>query len=91
MRTYDQTQEVVKHRNRRSDNPSNNPDAERDGNPGPNGDHIFLVHAICTREQTDVNRFTGDVALNDTGNDDLDGLIRDREGCEGFCQWIYLR
>lgn len=33
------------------------------------------MHAICPGEKADVNRFAGDVALNDTGNDNLDDLL----------------
>lgn len=66
-----QTQQIIENRNRLGDNPRQDPDCESNSHPGSCGDQIARVHAIAVAEETDVDVFTGDVAVDYTGGDDL--------------------
>jgi hypothetical protein len=66
-----QTQQVTKDRNSIGNDPGDNPASEGNGNPGANGYHITLVHAVGSSEHADVDVLETDVAVDDAGTDDL--------------------
>ena len=73
--TYDQSEEVAEHRDGGGNNPGKNPHGEGNANPRTPGDPVTLVHAVCAREDAQVDGLEGDVAVDDTGDDDLNMLV----------------
>ena len=72
--TYHQTEKITEHRDCRRNNPGNNPESHSNANPGPNGHQVSLVHAIASGKNTGVDGLAGNMAVDDTGNDDLGSL-----------------
>ena len=68
---YNQTEQLIEHRNCHRHNPCHNPQHERDTHPGAHGNEIRLVHAVAVAEESDVDVFGGDVAVDDSADDDL--------------------
>ena len=68
--TYNKTEQVAEDGNRLGDNPGNDPEYKSQANPGTDTAEIALVHDIGVAEQADVDVLNGDVAQNDTGDDD---------------------
>ena len=69
--THHQAQQVTKHGNGRSNNPSNNPQCHTDPNPGTYSNKVTFMHAIGAGEDTRIYRFARDMAVDDAGNEDL--------------------
>lgn len=74
MVTYDKTEQLVEDRDRLSNDPGNNPDTERNANPASNGEEAVLVHVNSATEDTDVNVLAGDMAEDNTSNNNLLGI-----------------
>ena len=70
VNTYNKTEQVAEDGNRLGDNPRNDPEYRRQTNPGTNAAEIALVHDIGVAEQTDIDVLNGNVAQNNTGDDD---------------------
>jgi hypothetical protein len=70
-RRYNQTQEVIKHRDRRRNHPGDNPQSKGDAHPGSHSNEILLVDSIGAPEDTDVDIFACDVAVDNAADDDL--------------------
>jgi hypothetical protein len=66
-----QTQQVTEDRNSIGNDPGDHPASQGNGNPGANGCQITLVHAVSSSEDADVDVLETNVAVDDTGTDDL--------------------
>lgn len=73
LRTYNQTQQVVKHRNRLGDDPGNGPCGQTDRYPSTGGQQTPLVHMVRTlaTEDSNVDILACHMAEDHTGNNDL--------------------
>lgn len=69
--THDQTQEVVEHRDRLSNDPRDNPQHQADEKPGSRGDQILLVHAVGFAEESHVDILCSNVAVDNSTDDNL--------------------
>ena len=67
----DQTEEVAEYWDGIGDDPSDNPAAHADGDPGSDGCKVTAVHAVCSAEETDVDVFQANVAVHDSSTDNL--------------------
>jgi len=70
-KTYDQAQEVAEHRDSGGNDPRKNPHAECNADPRAPGDPVALVHAVGSLEDAQVDILECDVAIDDTGDDNL--------------------
>lgn len=73
--TYNQAEKVTEDRNSFGDDPGEDPQTRGNTDPGADGDPVALVHAVSATENTDIDVFEGDVAVDDTGDDDLVLLV----------------
>lgn len=73
--TYNQAEKVTEDRNSFGDDPGKDPQTRGNTDPGADGDPVTLMHAVSTTEDTDIDVFEGDVAVDDTSDDDLDLLV----------------
>lgn len=69
-KTYDQTEQVAEDGNRLGDDPRDDPECRRQANPGADAAGIALVHDVGVAEQTDVDVLDGNVAQNNTCDND---------------------
>lgn len=69
--TYDQTQQVVEHRNRLRNNPRQRPQHQPDHHPRPNRNKSALVHAVGSPEQTDVDVFACHMTIDHASDHNL--------------------
>jgi hypothetical protein len=71
MITYDQAQQVAEYRNGFGDDPGQDPQGQGNAHPGADGNPVALVHAVRSTENPNVDILEGNVAVDDTRNDDL--------------------
>ena len=64
--THNQTQQIVENRDRLCDDPGDDPDANADCDPGPNGQKAATVHLVGTAEHAHVDVLAGDVTQHNT-------------------------
>ena len=71
--TYNQTQQLVEHRNGLGDDPRNRPGTQADSDPCTRSQEGLLVHVVRTvaAEDSNVDILARNVAENNTGNNDL--------------------
>ncbi|GMF75021.1 unnamed protein product [Aspergillus oryzae] len=69
--TYNQTQKVVEDGNGLGNDPCDHPQGERNANPGSNSKNALLVHVVRATENANIDVFAGNVAVDNTSNDDL--------------------
>jgi hypothetical protein len=71
--TYDQTEQVVEHGNRLSDDPCNGPSAQGNTNPGSECERAVLVHVVgaIATEDAYINVLASNVTKYNTRNNDL--------------------
>lgn len=71
--TYNQTEQVVEHRNRLGNDPSDGPSAQGNSNPGSECERAVLVHVVgaIAAEDTNINVLAGNVTKDNTGNNHL--------------------
>lgn len=79
--TYDQAQEVIEDGNRLRDHPGDDPERQSDDNPCADGEKGAFMHVLGVSEETDINIFRADVAVDHTCNNNLG-----RELALGFIQ-----
>lgn len=72
-KTYNQTEQVVKHRNRLGNDPSDSPSAQGNSNPGSECERAVLVHVVgaLATEDANINVLAGNVTEDNTGNNNL--------------------
>lgn len=70
---YNQTQQIIEYWDRLGDDPRNGPGSEANCDPGTSGQQTPLVHVVRTlaAEDSDVDILAGNMAEDDTGDDDL--------------------
>lgn len=66
-----ETQQITEDGNGIGNDPGNNPASKSNANPGANGKHVTLVHAVSATEQADVDVLKTDVTVDDTSTDNL--------------------
>lgn len=67
----DQTEQVVENRNGFGDNPRHNPHTGNNCYPAAGCEDIALMYAISAAEDPDEDVFAGNVAVDDTGDNNL--------------------
>lgn len=72
--TYDQTQEIIENWNCFGNDPCKDPENQANCNPGADRKKTALVHPVGSAEHADVDVLHGNVAVDDTGDDDLGAL-----------------
>ena len=75
-RTYDQTQQVAENGDRGRDDPRKDPKSSGNAEPRADSDPVALVHAVCSGQQPDVDVFHCNVAVDNSGDDNLACFIR---------------
>lgn len=82
-KTYDQTEQIIEHRDGLCNDPGNNPDTEADGNPGSNGEEASAMHLVGSTEDAHVNVFARNMTQDDTGKNSLCFISLEKVGYEG--------
>ena len=70
-RTYDQTQQIVEHRDCLSNNPRKSPQHQPNNHPRSNRNKSALVHAVGSPEQTDVDVFACHMTIDHASDHNL--------------------
>jgi hypothetical protein len=76
----DQTEKVAEDWDGVGDDPSDDPAAHADSHPGSDRCKVAAVHAVSSAEETDVDVFQTNVAVDNTGTDDLGNISYGRKG-----------
>jgi hypothetical protein len=73
VKTHNQTQQVIEHRDRLGNNPRNSPGGKANCNPSTSGQQTPLVHVVgaLATEDADVDILASNVTEDNTGDNDL--------------------